>query len=73
MVFLGVFVFAGIHAYMDGVEISANNYYNNNNNPYFIVILHLYHNPFKEHHIIFRLINMFSITKKSNKIQKKRI
>ena len=31
MVFLGVFVFAGIHAYMDGMEISANNYYNNNN------------------------------------------
>lgn len=31
MVFLGVFVFAGIHAYMDGMEKSANNYYNNNN------------------------------------------
>lgn len=31
MVFLGMFVFAGIHAYMDGMEKSANNYYNNNN------------------------------------------
>ena len=31
MVFLGVFVFAGIHAYMDGMEKSADNYYKNNN------------------------------------------
>ena len=31
MVFLGVFVFAGIHAYMDGMRYSGNNYYENNN------------------------------------------
>ena len=31
MVFLGVFVFAGIHAYMDGMEISANEYYDKYN------------------------------------------
>lgn len=31
MVFLGVFVFAGIHAYMDGMEKSANKYYKDNN------------------------------------------
>lgn len=31
MVFLGVFVFAGIHAYMDGMEKSADKYYENNN------------------------------------------
>ena len=31
MVFLGVFVFAGIHAYMDGMEKSADNYYKSNN------------------------------------------
>ena len=31
MVFLGVFVFAGIHAYMDGMEKSADKYYKNNN------------------------------------------
>ena len=31
MVFLGVFVFAGIHAYMDGMDKSADNYYKDNN------------------------------------------
>ena len=31
MVFLGVFVFAGIHAYMDGMEESADKYYKDNN------------------------------------------
>lgn len=31
MVFLGVFVFAGIHAYMDGMEKSADKYYKDNN------------------------------------------
>ena len=31
MVFLGVFVFAGIHAYMDGMEKSADKYYEINN------------------------------------------
>lgn len=31
MVFLGVFVFAGIHAYMDGMKTSADNYYEKNN------------------------------------------
>lgn len=31
MVFLGVFVFAGIHAYMDGMKISGDNYYEKNN------------------------------------------
>ena len=31
MVFLGVFVFSGIHSYMDGMDISAKNYYENNN------------------------------------------
>lgn len=31
MVFLGVFVFTGIHAYMDGMEKSANDYYEKNN------------------------------------------
>ena len=31
MVFLGVFVFAGIHSYMDGMQKSADNYYENNN------------------------------------------
>ena len=31
MVFLGVFVFSGIHAYMDGMEKSADNYYDKNN------------------------------------------
>ena len=31
MIFLGVFVFAGIHAYMDGMEKSADNYYKSNN------------------------------------------
>ena len=31
MVFLGVFVFAGIHAYMDGMQSSADNYYEKNN------------------------------------------
>lgn len=31
MVFLGVFVFAGIHAYMDGMEKSADKYYEENN------------------------------------------
>lgn len=31
MVFLGVFVFAGIHAYMDGMEESAYKYYKDNN------------------------------------------
>ncbi len=31
MVFLGVFVFAGIHAYMDGMKASGNEYYKENN------------------------------------------
>lgn len=31
MVFLGVFVFAGIHAYMDGMDVSASKYYESNN------------------------------------------
>lgn len=31
MVFLGVFVFSGIHSYMDGMKQSADNYYKNNN------------------------------------------
>ena len=31
MIFLGVFVFAGVHAYMDGMQISGDNYYENNN------------------------------------------
>lgn len=31
MVFLGVFVFAGIHGYMDGMQESANKYYESNN------------------------------------------
>lgn len=31
MVFLGVFVFAGIHAYMDGMDKSADKYYKENN------------------------------------------
>ncbi len=31
MVFLGVFVFAGIHAYMDGMAVSADEYYEKNN------------------------------------------
>ena len=31
MVFLGVFVFTGIHAYMDGMDKSAEKYYKENN------------------------------------------
>ena len=31
MVFLGVFVFSGIHSYMDGMRRSGENYYNENN------------------------------------------
>lgn len=31
MVFLGVFVFSGIHAYMDGMKASGDNYYEKNN------------------------------------------
>lgn len=31
MVFLGVFVFTGIHSYMDGMRVSGNKYYENNN------------------------------------------
>lgn len=31
MVFLGVFVYAGIHAYMDGMQKSGDKYYENNN------------------------------------------
>lgn len=31
MVFLGVFVFTGIHSYMDGMIVSGNKYYENNN------------------------------------------
>lgn len=31
IVFLGVFVFAGIHAYMDGMDVSASKYYESNN------------------------------------------
>lgn len=31
MVFLGVFVFAGIHSYMDGMRVSGENFYKNNN------------------------------------------
>ena len=31
MVFLGVFVFSGIHSYMDGMQISGDNYYEENN------------------------------------------
>lgn len=31
MVFLGVFVFSGIHAYMDGMKQSGDNYYESNN------------------------------------------
>lgn len=31
MVFLGVFVFAGIHSYMDGMQKSVDSYYDNNN------------------------------------------
>ena len=31
MVFLGVFVFSGIHAYMDGMKASGDNYYEQNN------------------------------------------
>ena len=27
MIFLGVFVFAGVHAYMDGMKVSGDNYY----------------------------------------------
>ncbi len=31
MVFLGVFVFAGIHSYMDGMRVSGEKFYENNN------------------------------------------
>lgn len=31
MVFLGVFVFSGVHAYMDGMKISGDKYYESNN------------------------------------------
>lgn len=31
MIFLGVFVFAGVHSYMDGMQISGDNYYKSNN------------------------------------------
>ena len=31
MVFLGIFAFAGIHSYMDGMKISADKYYDQNN------------------------------------------
>ena len=31
MVFLGVFVFAGVHTYMDGMKISGDKYYESNN------------------------------------------
>lgn len=31
MVFLAIFVFAGIHAYMDGMQVSGNNFYEQNN------------------------------------------
>lgn len=31
MIFLGIFVFAGVHAYMDGMKISGDNYYETNN------------------------------------------
>ncbi|CDB32379.1 putative uncharacterized protein [Clostridium sp. CAG:575] len=31
MIFLGVFVFAGVHAYMDGMKVSGDNYYELNN------------------------------------------
>ena len=31
MIFLGVFVFAGVHSYMDGMQISGDNYYESNN------------------------------------------
>ncbi|MDO4283211.1 MAG: FtsX-like permease family protein [Clostridia bacterium] len=31
MIFLGVFVFSGIHSYMDGMRISGENYYEENN------------------------------------------
>ena len=31
MAFLGVFVFAGVHAYMDGMKVSGDNYYELNN------------------------------------------
>ena len=31
MVFLGVFVFAGIHAYIDGIQISGDKYFESNN------------------------------------------
>lgn len=31
IVFLGVFVFAGVHAYMDGMKISGDKYYESNN------------------------------------------
>lgn len=33
MVFLGVFVFAGIHSYMDGMKVFGDKYYNDNNLP----------------------------------------
>lgn len=31
MIFLGVFVFAGVHSYMDGMQSSGDKYYENNN------------------------------------------
>ena len=31
MIFLGVFVFAGVHSYMDGMKKSADTYYEENN------------------------------------------
>ena len=31
MVFLGVFVYAGVHSYMDGMDVSGKNYYEENN------------------------------------------
>ena len=31
MIFLGVFVFAGVHAYMDGMKVSGDKYYETNN------------------------------------------
>lgn len=31
MTFLGVFVFSGIHAYMDGMDYSGQRYYEENN------------------------------------------
>ena len=33
MVFLGVFVFAGIHSYMDGMKVFGDKYYADNNLP----------------------------------------